>query len=93
MDDGLELALGIHAATNIYSALFVTFDESALPTAALFHLGSVDMDVMLIAFFVSAAVFVAIVSKKYKWKDWHKCFGQVNRPNLPAQFADESIES
>lgn len=50
LDDSLELALGIHAATNIYGALFVTFDDSAIQTAALFHTSEVNMGWMLIGF-------------------------------------------
>ncbi len=82
MDDGLELALGVHAATNIFSAVFVTFDDSALPTAALFHVSVVDMGGMLIAFFVSAALFTYIVSKKYGWRDWTKWYGRIERPHI-----------
>lgn len=84
MDDSLELALGIHAATNIYSALFVTFDESSIKTAAVFHMKSVNMAEMLTAFFVAAAIFTFLVAKKNGWKDWSRCFGLVQRPPIDA---------
>ncbi|MEK7255434.1 MAG: type II CAAX endopeptidase family protein [Bacteroidota bacterium] len=83
MDDSLELALGIHAATNIYSALFVTFDDSALQTAALFRTESIEMTWMLPAFLVGAAIFTYVVAKKYGWQDWSKWHGKIERPGLP----------
>ena len=82
MDDSLELAIGVHAATNIFGAIFVTFDDAALQTAALFHLGVVDMGGMLIAFFVSAALFIIIVSKKYNWQNWTKWYGKIDRTQI-----------
>lgn len=70
LDDGLELALGIHAATNIYSALFVTFDNSALQTAAVFRVKEFHIEWTLVGLVAAAAVFSLIAAKKYKWKGW-----------------------
>ena len=79
MDDGLELALGVHAATNIYGALFFTFEDSALQTPAIFRMKEVHVDYMLLVFFVMAGVFVLLCARKYGWKDWSKAFGLINR--------------
>ena len=68
MDDSLELALGIHAATNIFSATIVTFDGSALKTNAIFITEVVNIELMLILFIVSAVLFTVICYKKYNWK-------------------------
>ena len=90
MDDGLELALGVHAATNIYSALFVTFDESAVQTAALFHTSEVNMGWMLTGFVVAAVVFYAIVSKKYLWGPLSGGLGKIEKPqSLVAGVIDD----
>ena len=72
MDDSLELALGVHAATNIFGALFVTFDASALQTPAIFRLQEVDVTYMIPVFFASAVFFTFICARKYGWKDWSK---------------------
>ncbi len=81
MDDSLELALGIHAATNIYASLFVTFGASSLKTAALFEMKTVDMGEMLVAFFATAIIFMLIVAKKYNWANWaERCLGRVSKP-------------
>jgi hypothetical protein len=36
MDEGMELALGFHAANNLVSALLVTSDWSAFQTHSIF---------------------------------------------------------
>ena len=89
MDDSLELALGVHAATNIFAALFVTFDSSALQTPAMFRMEEVKVTFMLIAFFVAALVFVLICARKYGWQDWGKIYGKVVRPSTAV--VDESV--
>ncbi len=78
MDDSLELALGIHAATNIYGALMLSFEGSVLQTPAIFRLKTVNVDFMIPAFLVLSLLFLYIFAKKYKWKDWHKIYGPVN---------------
>ncbi|MBK8563907.1 MAG: CPBP family intramembrane metalloprotease [Saprospiraceae bacterium] len=82
MDDSLELALGVHAATNIYSSLFVTFEASSLKTAAVFEMKSVNMSEMLIAFFAAALVYTFVVAKKNGWSNWYdNILGPVAKPN------------
>jgi membrane protease YdiL (CAAX protease family) len=82
MDDSLELALGVHAATNIYSSLFVTFEASSLKTAAVFEMKSVNMTEMLIAFFAAASVYTLIVAKKNGWSNWSaNLLGTVDKPH------------
>ncbi|RMD98219.1 MAG: CPBP family intramembrane metalloprotease [Bacteroidetes bacterium] len=72
LDDGLELALGVHAATNIYSALFVTFDSSAVQTPAIFKAAEVHIEWTLAGLIAAAVVFVFLSSKKYGWNDWSR---------------------
>ncbi|MCF8245053.1 MAG: CPBP family intramembrane metalloprotease [Saprospiraceae bacterium] len=83
MDDSLELALGVHAATNIYSSLFVTFEASSLKTAALFEMKSVDMTEMLFAFFATAVAYTWIVAGKNHWSNWaSRCLGSIQRQQI-----------
>lgn len=83
VDDGLELAMGVHAATNIYSSIFVTFEASSLKTAALFNMKTVNIYEMLLVFMLTALIYIWIVSKKYGWSDWlRKCFGPVQTQQI-----------
>lgn len=80
MDEGLELALGFHAANNITSALLVTSTWTAIQTDSVFldvsepSFGLADMLPILIGY----PVILIILGKIYKWSNWkEKLFGKV----------------
>ena len=77
MDDGLELALGIHAATNIYSAVLVSYDAGALQTDALFHSSADMVDSSVYSFIAFAVVFTIMLSRIYKWKNWNRLWERI----------------
>ena len=73
MDNGLELALGVHAANNIVAALLLTSDWTALQTNSIYRdiskdpkLELIQVVPLIIVFFI----FIFIFSKKYKWNNW-----------------------
>ena len=60
-DNGLELALGVHAANNLFSFLFVNTSDSALPTTALFRFeGLISGEEGFLSILIYAGVFYAI---------------------------------
>jgi len=72
MDEGLELALGFHAANNLVGALLVTADWSVFQTHAIFRdisEPSAGVDIILPVVIVYP-VLLFIFSKKYNWSDW-----------------------
>ncbi len=79
MDDSLELAIGVHAATNLFSATFVTFEGSALKTNAIFLTEVVNIELMLPLFFASAALFTFICWRKYGWKNGNYAFAIIEK--------------
>ncbi|MBO6533279.1 MAG: CPBP family intramembrane metalloprotease [Muricauda sp.] len=80
MDEGLELALGFHAANNLITALLVTADWTAFQTNSIFKDVSepaLGWDV-LIPVFVVYPLLLLYFSKKYGWKNWKdRLFGRV----------------
>lgn len=78
MDEGLELALGFHAANNLFGALLVTSDWSAFQTHSVFKdvaEPSAGFDVIL-PVFVVFPILLFVFSRKYGWKNWkQKLFG------------------
>jgi hypothetical protein len=71
MDEGMELALGFHAANNLVSALLVTSDWSAFQTHSIFKDISepkAGLDVIL-PVMVIYPILLYIFSKKYQWSD------------------------
>jgi membrane protease YdiL (CAAX protease family) len=69
-DNGMELAIGYHAANNIFAAIVVTNDWQAFQTDALFLDTSQPgfaWDVLLGLFVVLPFIFF-VFSKKYNWQ-------------------------
>lgn len=72
MDEGLELALGFHAANNLISALLLTADWTAFQTDSIYRDISepvLGWDV-LIPVLVIYPIVLFLFSKKYKWNNW-----------------------
>lgn len=72
MDEGMELALGFHAANNLVSALLVTSDWSAFQTNSIFKdisQPSAGLDVIFPVVIIYPILLI-IFSKKYKWVNW-----------------------
>jgi membrane protease YdiL (CAAX protease family) len=72
MDEGLELALGFHAANNLVGALLVTSDWSVFQTHSIFidlSEPSAGIDVIL-PIVVIYPILLFIYSKKYNWHNW-----------------------
>lgn len=85
MDEGLELALGLHAANNITAAIFVTTNWTVFQTDALF----IDTSEPKLGFLVFVPLFVIypivlfVLAKKYKWSDWkEKLMGRIDKPDI-----------
>ncbi|NAY91141.1 CPBP family intramembrane metalloprotease [Muricauda sp. JGD-17] len=80
MDEGLELALGFHAANNLITALLVTADWTAFQTHSIYRDVSepgLGWDV-LIPVLVIYPLLLLFFSRKYGWKNWkEKLFGKV----------------
>src|SRR5210317_312424 len=72
MDQGIELALGFHAANNLVTALLVTSSWTAFQTESLL----IDISTpslgaeLIISLFIFYPLFLWIMSKKYHWTAW-----------------------
>jgi len=88
MDEGMELAIGFHAANNLLTALLVTADWTAFSTDSIFrYLGEPSViGNIYIPVFVIYPILLFILAKKYKWKNWkQRLFGRVSRPQIETQ--------
>lgn len=92
MDEGLELALGFHAANNLVASLLVTADWTAFQTYSIFKDvsdPSAGWDV-LIPVLVVYPIFLYIMARKYRWSDWkYRLFGRVEKPKT-LKLSEES---
>jgi len=71
MDEGLELAIGFHAANNLIVALLVTSDWTAFQTHSIFkNVAEPDLIFYLIAPPVMYLIVGYVFAKKYQWSSW-----------------------
>ena len=80
MDEGTELALGMHAANNIVAAVFVTANWAAFQTDAIFiDISEPSLSLyMFLPVFIVYPLVILFLSKKYHWSDWkQKLFGKI----------------
>ena len=67
LDDGIELAMGVHTINNLMASILVTFDGSALPTYALFKAKDVNPAEDILPLVICGVIILAIFAVKYKW--------------------------
>jgi hypothetical protein len=87
MDEGLELALGFHAANNLFTALLVTADWTAFQTNSVLIDISDPADIESSEIFFSVLIvypiLIFIFAKVYKWTNWKdKLTGSVIKNQL-----------
>lgn len=85
MDDGLELALGFHAANNLFTALLVTADWTAFQTHSILKdlsdPSEMGLAEIFVPVFVVFPILLFILSRKYNWSNWQdKLLGSVVEP-------------
>jgi len=79
MDDGLEFALGVHAATNFAGAVFVGYDGAAIQTDSILKTSNLNTTFMAIGFIALSIIFLTILKYKYKWESFGKIFSTINQ--------------
>ena len=67
LDDGIEMAVGVHAGNNIFSAIFITTKASALQTPALLYQHEVYPVRDLLYLLLASTLFIVLMSARYKW--------------------------
>ncbi|HYQ58509.1 MAG TPA: CPBP family intramembrane glutamic endopeptidase [Draconibacterium sp.] len=67
LDDGIELAIGIHAINNTLGALLVTSKESALQVPSLFYQQETDPVGESITLIISSVIMLIIFKLILKW--------------------------
>ena len=95
MDEGMELALGFHAANNLVTALLVTSDWSAFQTNSVFKdvsSPSAGFEI-LVPILIIFPILLFIFSKKYNWTNWkEKLTGTIEIKSLETTQNTENNE-
>ncbi|WP_194852074.1 CPBP family intramembrane glutamic endopeptidase [Nonlabens antarcticus] len=95
MDEGTELAIGFHAANNLFIAILVTANWTAFQTESLL----IDISepsvnfATFIPLFVYYPLLVLLFAWKYNWTNWkERLFGKIELP-LDNNHQDSTFEN
>lgn len=77
MDEGLEIAIGVHVVNNVLSALIYTHKSSVLQTHAIFRVEKIDPVHRFYELIICSVVLLIIMSNKYEWGSFRKIFYRI----------------
>ena len=77
MDDGIESAMGAHAANNIFLVIMVTHESSALQTPALYEQTTIYPWTEFTGLVISGLLFIIILKVIFKWTDFGMMFRKI----------------
>ncbi len=80
MDEGLELAWGVHAINNIFLSVFFTQDSSSLQTPALYRITDFNPLTDLVSLVILTLVFIFFARLKLNWPEWNYLLAKIDKP-------------
>jgi len=83
LDDGIEAALGAHAANNAFLCIMVTNESSALQTPALYKQLEINPWTDLVSMLLMGIVVILLLKVVFRWKSFSLLFRSVEkRPDV-----------
>lgn len=80
MDDGLELAWGVHSANNIFLSVLFTQESNIIQTPALFNVTSYSPVIDLMGVIILSLLFIYIANRRFKWPEWRLLIAKIEGP-------------
>jgi len=77
LDDGIEAAIGAHAANNIFLCIMVTHQSSALQTPAIYEQQYVYPWTEFTALLITGIIFILVLKAIFKWDSYSLLLGRV----------------
>jgi membrane protease YdiL (CAAX protease family) len=77
LDDGIEAAMGAHAANNIFLCIMVTSESSALQTPAVYVQNTIHPWMEFVALLVTGIIFISILKIIFKWDTFSILFKKI----------------
>ncbi len=77
LDDGIEAAMGAHAANNIFLCIMVTNNASALQTPALYEQVSIAPWTEFAGLLFTGVIFILILRYLFKWEGFSPLWGKI----------------
>lgn len=79
-DDGIEVAIGAHAANNIFLSVLITHSDMALQTPAMYEQVEIYPWKEFAGLVVMSVIFVVIMALVYRWKDIRRLYARITVP-------------
>ncbi len=86
LDDGIEAAMGAHAANNIFLCIMVTQESSALQTQALYQQHNYHPWIELAGLVVSGIILILILKRIFRWESFSVLSTKVKPLQSPDQI-------
>lgn len=67
LDDRLELALGMHAAMNIFGAVFVGYEGGVIQTDSIWKSTEMNAQAMVVLLIIAGIVFILLAKRNFGW--------------------------
>jgi hypothetical protein len=77
LDDGIEAAMGAHAANNIFLCIMVTSESSALQTPALYQQYNIHPWMEFSALCITGILFISILKVIFRWDNFSLLFRKI----------------
>lgn len=78
LDDGVELAIGLHTANNFFASILISSPHSALVTPAIYTTDKVNPYTDMLTLYILGIIAILIFSKIYKW-NWKLLLQKVEK--------------
>jgi membrane protease YdiL (CAAX protease family) len=85
LDDGIEAAIGAHAANNAFLCIMVTHNSSALQTPAVYEQQNIYPFTEFAALLVTGVVFLVILKMIFRWGSYSLVLSRVKAKAEPGQ--------
>jgi membrane protease YdiL (CAAX protease family) len=85
LDDGIEAAIGAHAANNIFICIMVTHESSALQTPAVYEQQNVFPFTEFAVLLITGIIFLVILKMIFKWGSYSLVLSSVKPKPEPDQ--------
>ncbi len=82
LDDGIETAIGAHAANNAFLCIMVTNDSSALQTPAVFLQHKVYPWFEFSTMIIMGILIILVLNLIFKWNNFRTLFGRVSKSGM-----------
>lgn len=85
-DDGVEAAIGAHAANNVFLSIMLTNKSSALQTPAMYEQLNYYPMTELLSMLVMGILILVVLKVLFRWKNLPVLFGKVQPPDAVVQI-------